>query len=293
MTLIPSRFRTVLAASSLLIAGGLLLAGCSSADAADSSKTDQSPSSDAGAQPDQQAQRGVSGLIAAADDGLLQVQGTNEQTSVRYTDDTTVTKRVTIDASSISVGDCVMIMTDADSDAKTATTVTVTDAADDGTCGMGGGFPGGGRPSDGERPEGMPTSMPSDRPTDMPTDGTGGPGGFGSMVSGAVTAASATSITVDAVSFGEEQKTTSTEVALTADTTITGTAAASTADVKTGLCVMATGEADDAGGYDATALALSDPDDSGQCSSGFPGGGRMPGGQAPDANGGGQGGDSE
>ncbi|MFE6733942.1 hypothetical protein [Microbacterium sp. NPDC057650] len=290
MTLTASRLRTALVASSLLVAGGLLLAGCSSADAsADSSKGGGSSSNAGQQQRQQQSPRGVSGLIASADDGLLQVQSTNEQTSVRYSDDTTVTTRVTVDASSIAVGDCVMIMTDADSDAKTATSVTVTEASDDGTCGMGG-FPGG-APS-GERPEGMPTDIPKDRPTDMPTDGPGGRGGFGSMVSGAVTGVSASKVTVDAVSFGEDQKTTSTEVALNADTTITGTAAATTADIKTGLCVMATGKADDAGGYDATALALSDPDDSGQCSGGFPGG-RTPGGQAPEGNGGGQSGDSE
>ncbi|UJP11290.1 hypothetical protein L2X99_07130 [Microbacterium sp. KUDC0406] len=179
-----------------------------------------------------------------------------------------------------------------DEDAKTATTVTVTEASDDGTCGMGGGFPGGGgMPSDGERPEGMPTDMPTDmpseRPSDMPSGGPGGRGGFGSMVSGAVTAVSDSAITVDAVAFGEDAKTTSTEVALSADTTITGTAAATTADVKTGLCVTAMGEADDAGGYDATSLALSDPDSSGECTGAFPGGGRMPGANS------GQGGDSE
>ncbi|MFE6995066.1 hypothetical protein ACFVAE_03855 [Microbacterium sp. NPDC057659] len=292
MTLTASRLRTALVASSLLVAGGLLLAGCSSADAsADSSKGGGSSSNAGQQQRQQQSPRGVSGLIASADDGLLQVQSTNEQTSVRYTDDTTITKRVAVGASSIAVGDCVMIMTDAGSDTKSATSVTVTEASDDGTCGMGG-FPGGGAPS-GERPEGMPTDMPKDRPTDMPTSGPGGRGGFGSMVSGAVTAVSSSKVTVDAVSFGEDQKTTSTEVALNADTTITGTADATTTDIKSGLCVMATGKADDAGGYDATALVLSDPDDSGQCTGGFPGGGRIPGGQAPDGNGGGQGGDSE
>ncbi|MFT4259762.1 hypothetical protein [Microbacterium sp.] len=292
-----SRLRNTLIASGILLAGGAALAGCASATA------DPAPS--ATAQPDDGAQQpqmpsGVSGLIAYAEDGLLQVQGTDEQTAVRYTDETSITKTVAVEASSIAVGSCVMIVTD--EDGTTATSVTVTDAADDGTCalGMGGGFPGGdgGMPSggdgqmpsggdgqmpsgDGARPSGAPTDMPSGAP-DASGDAQGGPGGMGGMggsgniVSGAVTAVGDGTLTVKYTGFGDDAETTSTDITLTADTTITGTVAATAADIATGLCVTAAGEADDAGGYDATSLALSDADENGECSSGF-GGGRGPG----------------
>jgi len=284
-----SRLRNALIASGILLVGGAALAGCASATAApEPSATEQS--SDGAQQP--QTPSGVSGLIAYAEDGLLQVQGTDEQTAVRYTDDTSITKTVAVEASSITVGSCVMIVTD--DDGATATSVTVTDAADDGTCslGMGGGFPGGGgdggmpsgdgqMPSgDGARPSGAPTDMPSGAP-DASGDAQGGPGGmggFGNIVSGAVTAVGDGTLTVESTGFGDDAETTSTDVALTADTTITGTVAATAADIATGLCVTAAGEADDAGGYDATSLALSDADENGDCSSGFGGfGGRGPG----------------
>ena len=78
--------------------------------------------------------------------------------------------------------------------------------------------------------------------------------------------------------FGDDAETTTSDVTITAETTATGTVAATTADIATGLCVTAAGEADDAGGYDATSLALSDADENGECSTGF---GGFPGGGAP------------
>ncbi|MGW8484046.1 hypothetical protein ACWGJP_13025 [Microbacterium sp. NPDC055903] len=274
-----SRLRTVLAASSMLIVGGILLAGCASATEQNQAASTTQPSTD---QQMPQTPAGVSGLIAYSEDGLLQVQGDDEQTAVRYTNDTTVTKTVSVDAATIVVGDCVTIVTD--EDGTTATSVTVSDAAEDGTCslGFGGGFPGGdgeaptGGEGDGERQDGAPSGMPTDAP-----EGAGGaegtPGGFGQFISGAVTAVDEGALTVESTGFGDDAETTTTDVTVSDDTAVTGTVAATTADIATGLCVTARGEADDAGGYDATSLALSDPDDDGECGTGlgggFPGGG--------------------
>lgn len=283
------RLPGALIASAMLALGGLVLAGCASAAAAPEPSS-TTPSSDAQQQGPRTAS-GVSGLIAYAEDGLIQVQGSDEQTAVRYTGATTVTRTVSVDASAIAVGSCVTIVTVADG--TTATSVTVTDAADDGSCGfgmgVGGGFPGNGDGSgqapsgDGARPSGEPSGMPTDAP-DGSGDTQGGPGGgmggVGGVVSGAVTAVGDGTLTVESTGFGDDAETTSTDVSLGADTTITGTVSATTADIATGLCVTARGEADDAGGYDATSLVLSDTDQEGECSTGvggFPGGGRMPG----------------
>lgn len=279
------RLRTLLVASSMIVAGGMLLAGCAStSEEPEETTSTEQPSGD---EQTAESPAGVSGLIAYAEDGVLQVQSSDEQTTVRYTEETTVTKTVTVDASTIAVGDCVVVVTD--EEGTSATSVTVSDAAEDGTCsgglGGGGGFPGGGdgeMPSgDGERPEGAPTDMPSG----APDGGEGQGGGFGQFVSGPVTAVADGSITVESTGFGEDAETTSTEVALTEETTVTGTVDGSTSDIATGLCVTAMGEADDAGGYDATSLALSDADENGECSAGLggmPGGGSFPGGGEED-----------
>lgn len=277
-----SRLRSLVLVSSLLLTGGVVLAGCASANAEPEAAATERPTD---AAQTARTPSGVSGLIASADDGLLQVQGSDTQTAVRYTDATTVTRSVAIDASTIAVGSCVTIVTD--DDGATATSITVTDAADDGTCslGGGGGFPGGGddseMPADGERPAGMPTDMPSGAP-DGSSDAEGGPGsagggGFGGFTVGTVTAATDGVLTVES-DFGDDAETTTSDVTITAETTATGTVAATTADIATGLCVTAAGEADDAGGYDATSLALSDADENGECSTGF---GGFPGGGAP------------
>ncbi|MFK4760358.1 hypothetical protein ACI3KS_05425 [Microbacterium sp. ZW T5_45] len=277
-----SRLRSLVLASSLLLTGGMLLAGCAAANADPEPTSTEQSTTDAAQTP--RTPSGVSGLIASAEDGLLQVQSSDAQTAVRYTDETTVTKSVTIDTSTITVGSCVTAITD--EDGTTARSITVTDAADDGTCslGGGGGFPGGdsaGMPTDGERPEAMPTDMPSGAP-DGSADAEGFPGGegggFGGFTSGTVTAVADGVLTVESTGFGDDAETTTTDITVTADTTATGTVAATTADIATGLCVTAAGEADDAGGYDATSLSLSDADENGECSTGF---GGFPGGGAP------------
>ncbi|WEG07713.1 hypothetical protein PU630_10690 [Microbacterium horticulturae] len=286
-----TRRRTALAVS---LAGGaalmIALAGCSGASA--SADPAPSASSPAQGQPnggDQAGGGGVFGLIAAVDDGTVQVQGDSEQTTVRYTDDTTVRQTSTVKASSIAVGDCVTAITGQDDD--TATTVTVTQPADDGTCSTG--FGGGGGFGGGARPSGAPTDMPQGQaggmPTGMPQDGTapsGAPsgmpssgqrGGFGGFTTGSVTKASTTSLAVQTTS--QDGSTSTKTVTLSSDTTVTATKDATAGAIAEGLCVRATGTADDKGGFDATALTLSDPSDDGTCSTGMGFGGH--GGQRP------------
>ena len=262
----------------------VLLAGCAGSDSPDAAGARTAPPEPAsGDQP-----LGVSGLIAAAQDGVLQVQGDDAQTSVRYTSDTTVSKTVTVDASTISVGDCVLAITGQDADA--ATTIRVTEASSDGTCAGFPGAPGGGTPHDapempngapdGPRPSGAPDGA---RPSDAPGPAEGGTGAFGALTIGRVTAVTATSLTVEAARLeGAEASSsaaTSSDVQIDADTVVSATVNGTTADVAVGVCVTATGEADTAGGFDATALVLSDPDEAGSCRTGmgFPGG--RPGGQ--------------
>ncbi|MFT4219200.1 MAG: hypothetical protein QM611_01605, partial [Microbacterium sp.] len=146
----------------------------------------------------------------------------------------------------------------------------------------GGGSDGGQPPSGGGMPSGAPDgAAPSGAP-----DGTapsGAPGGGGQRTVGKVTAVTETSLTVEATA--QDDSTSSTEVAIDSDTVVTATVDATADDIEKGLCVTAMGTADETGGYDATSLTLSDPDDEGECSTGS---GRPEGGQGP---GGGQGGD--
>lgn len=265
------------------LAGGaaalLVLAGCSGTAAA----TNATPQATAGAgqngQNDQSGRGGVSGLIAYAQDQLLQVQGDSEQTAVRYTSDTTVRKTTTVEASTIKVGDCVVAMTAQDADA--ATTITVTAAAADGTCstGFGGGMGGGQGGSQGGMPSGAPSGapgdgqgsgsggagMPSGAPNGVaPTGGPGGQGGFGQFTAGAVTAVSGSTLTVKTTA--QDGSSSTADVTIGSDTTVSATVDAALSDIKVGLCVTAMGTADDKGGYDATSLTLSDPSSDGTCS---------------------------
>jgi hypothetical protein len=280
-------------------AGALILAGCSGGGSG--TTTDADTSAQPSAAPSGQAQGpgqnrqdfGVSGEIVYAQDGTLQVQNSQSQTAVRYTDATTVEQQVTVALADVSVGSCVVAIVGEDG---TATTVRVTQPVD-GECSTGfgqGGFPGGGGAPGGDMPSGAPTAlpdggaMPSGAPTDFPSgapgDGQfpgGGQGGFGgTFVTGTVASVSDSGLTVTTDDG-------STDVPVGTDTSITGTEAADQAAIAVGLCLTAQGAADDAGGFDATSITVSAKGDDG-CSSGFGGmGGSRPdrGGQG-DQNGG-------
>ncbi|OIJ24747.1 hypothetical protein [Nocardioides luteus] len=221
---------------------------------------------------------GASGEIAAVDGSTLQVQGSDAQTAVTYTDTTSISQEVGAALADVTVGSCVMVTAaDGSESSETAVdagTVRISEKAD-GSC-AGGGFAGG------QRPEGAPSDMPTDMPTAMPSDmPSGGPGGMGGT-SGEVTAVSDSGFTVAATSRGSEE-TTSVSVTVGSDTTYTTTETATKSALVVGRCVTATGEADEAGAVTADRLTVSDPVD-GECTAGFGRRGMMPGG-APSQDG--------
>lgn len=224
---------------------------------------------------------GTSGKIAAIDGSTLQVQSSDAQTAVTYTDSTTISQQVGAALADVTVGSCVMITSadgsEASETAVTAGTVRITEKTD-GSCAVGGGFAGGQRP--GGAPSDMPTDMPTDMPEGMPSGGPGGMGGMGT--SGEVTAVSDTGFTVAATSRDSEE-TTSVDVTVGSDTTYTTTETATKSALAVGRCVTATGETDDTGAVTAERISVSDPVD-GECTTGFVGRGGLPGG-APSQDG--------
>ncbi len=230
---------------------------------------------------------GLTGEISYVSDDTAQVQDDSSQTAVSWTDDTTITAEVEIALADIETGACVVV-TLAD-DETTASTVSVTEADDDGSCatGFGGGM-GGATMEDGDMPTDMPTDMaqgemPDDAemPTDMPTDMAqgempdGGDFDTSSIVTGAVTAVGDDTLTIETTD-GDE-----TTVDIDADSALTGTEEADADAIEVGMCMTATGESDSSGGYAATSISVFSAGDDGCISTtGFGGGmgGQMPGG---------------
>lgn len=262
------------AISAVLVASALALAGC-----AGTAASTETPAAQNQTQDQRPGGGGVSGLIAASSDDVLQVQSDSEQTAVSYTADTAVTSQVAGALSDVTVGSCVVAMTG--SDASAASSIIVTEAVD-GECtggfGGGGGQPGGqGAGGSGTPPTDIPfptsTDAPSDAPTDAPTDGGPGSGqGFGAIASGLVTAVSGSTVTVDARTMGSDD-TTSTDVTVDSATTFTKTVDADASALVVGQCVSAQGAADTSGGFAATSLQVSAPVD-GSCVQRFGGGPR-------------------
>lgn len=266
----------------LLGLASLALAGCSAyAEAASDSAATTAET------PSQSEPRGVSGTIAVAGDALLQVQDSESQTAVTFTDETIITNQVSASLSDIVAGACIMAsgsMGDSsDESSSSITSVRITESVD-GECsggfgGMAGGMPSGGGtpPEGGEMPDGAPANedmpeMPADG--DMPEMPGGGMGGF---VSGKVTAVSGNTITVESTSFGgnntadasNSDETTADEVVVDANTEFTKTISATSDALVVGACVTAMGEYEGEN-YAATSLAVSDAGEEG-CNTGFGG----------------------
>ncbi|WP_084100299.1 hypothetical protein [Demequina sp. NBRC 110051] len=271
-----------------------LLAGCSTSDDSDATAsadtaTSAAPEQPAGDQANDFQRGGVSGEIAYLADGTAQVQDDSSQTAVRFTDDTTVTTEVEIALTDIAEGQCVVVVL-GDDDA--ATSVSVSEPDEDGTCSTGFGGMGGERPT-GDMPDGMERPTDGDVPADMPTampegmeapaEGTAPegqmPGGFAGLVTGTVSAVSDGGLTI------EDSEGESTEVSVADDASVTGTEAADTSAIEVGLCMTAMGESDSSGGYDATSIELSAATDEG-CTTGFGGRGGFGGGAGGGAMGG-------
>jgi hypothetical protein len=269
----------------------LLLAGCSfgTADAeptADDTAASDSTGGDgadgltqlgAGAGP---GGNGISGLVAAVSDSLMQVQETDSQTAVTWTDETVVTRTVAVALDAIAVGSCVVAMAPAAEDGTTpvvATTVTVSEPVDEECTATFGAFQPGGptsledgaeRPDDGgalqlpeggELPEGMEPPEGAELPEGMP--GGAAMGTFGQLVSGRATAVSGSTLTVEAT--GADGVATTETVEVDAETVVTATVAADASAIAVGLCASVRGETDTRGGMTATTIALSDAGDDG------------------------------
>lgn len=306
-----TRRRTALVLPALAAATVLVLSACSGgtepAAAAPSAAATDGPAR-AQQQDGGPGRGGASGEIASVTGSVMQLRSTDSQTAVTWTDTTTFTAQVAGTLSDVSVGACVVAAaapstssgssggstgTDTSSPIA-ATSIRITEPADDGTCTLGGGdFRGGPGGGGGDLPDGAPTDAPN-----PPADGTapsGAPSGapgqlrmFGGGASGKVTAVDGGTITLDAVSMrpgSDDTTTTSRTVTVSADTAYTRTQAADATAVVVGQCATARGEADDSGKVTATTVSISAPTD-GSCTTGFvmnggPGGftGGGPGGQ--------------
>lgn len=262
--------------AAIAVGGLFMFTACGSDDtgqdapAADAQGSGQQGRGQGGGMP------GASGKIAAADGSTIQVQGSDSQTAVTYTDETAISQQVAGSLSDVKAGLCVTVTLAEGSESSdtvvTAGSVRVTEKSD-GSCQ--GGF-GGGRPS-GMPEGGMPSGVPEGG---MPSGGPGAGGRFGT--SGEVTAVSGDTVTVAATSFdpqaeeGAEPETTSVTVTTTGETTVTITATADATALTIGRCVTATGTSDDTGAVSAERIEVSDAVD-GECSTGF-GRGGFPGG---------------
>lgn len=262
--------------AAIAVGGLFMFTACGSDDtgqdapAADAQGSGQQGRGQGGGMP------GASGKIAAADGATIQVQGSDSQTAVTYTDETAISQQVAGSLSDVKAGLCVTVTPAEGSESSdtvvTAGSVRVTEKSD-GSCQ--GGF-GSGRPS-GMPEGGMPSGVPEGG---MPSGGPGAGGRFGT--SGEVTAVSGDTVTVAATSFdpqaeeGAEPETTSVTVTTTGETTVTITATADATALTIGRCVTATGTSDDTGAVSAERIEVSDAVD-GECSTGF-GRGAFPGG---------------
>ncbi|WP_203756397.1 DUF5666 domain-containing protein [Cellulomonas chitinilytica] len=312
MTRSPRTRRTAaaLALPALATVGVLLLAACSSAGG-DGTGTRQDGGGSTAQAPQttgRQGGGGTSGEIVAIDGTVMQLRGSDSQTSVTWTDTTTVTRTVAAALADVTVGSCVATTSastgdDAQSsdDAGPASTVRITAASDDGTCGFGGGAfggpgggpGGGGGPQGGEQgggPQGTrPTGRPDGAPTDLPSGAPGFTGGFGGFSSGTVTAVDGSTITIEQTrpqlspdgGASDDPTTSTVTVTVDASTTYTKEAASDASAIAVGLCAVARGEADDSGKVTATTLTLSDKSADG-CSTGFMMRGTRPGGGTGD-----------
>lgn len=232
---------------------------------------------------------GVSGTIAEAGKGTLQVQDTDSQTTVTYTASTRFSQTVT---AKLAVGDCVTVLgtpVSGSTSAITATSVVVT-AATNGDCRAGGQ----GRPD----ASGTPRPRPSFTPGNGNGPGTGnGAGGQNrpnfATAFGKVTAVSGSTVTLSgtlrtAGQFGgmpgaapsatpSQPAEGPVTVTMGQSTTVLKTVSATSAAAVTGKCASAFGKTDSSGTVAATTITISSPGANG-CSRGFGGGfGGFPG----------------
>ncbi|MGI8664768.1 MAG: hypothetical protein ACR2N4_01845 [Jatrophihabitans sp.] len=283
--------RTVLLGCALLAVA--VLAGCGGSKATGAAapiSTGALPAS-TGAGQLRGAAPAAFGLAAAISGNSVEVQDpTTGQVTVTFGTSTAFSQTRTVTAAAVSVGACVTAISQrtgtsaspapsaggggaARPTSFTAASVQISPAVN-GSCpvaGFGGGRTGGTRPSGSGLPSG--SGQPSTAPTGTRPSGAAGGfgGGFGGVADGKVSQLSGTTMQVQVAGRNGQAATTDT-VTLTSSTTYTETGTATSAALKVGECVTATGKADSTGAVAATRIALSTAGPNG-CSSGF---GRRP-----------------
>lgn len=243
-----------------------------------------------GAAPSATRQRtpAVSGLIAAVDGHVLQVQSTTKQTAVTVTATTALTRIAAGKLADVTVGSCVVVRAasaggttaGAPSDGPVdAAGIQVTQPTN-GTClgGFGGGFRGG--DGTGPNPAGMPSGQAPGGAGGNPAGpgaqggssaapgpgGTAGPGGNGIPggmgAAGQVTAVSSEGFTVAAVvrpgsdGAATTAATVPIKVITSAATTVSVTVPATAVDLAVGRCATALGTTDETGAMAATSIVV-------------------------------------
>ncbi|MFI5100264.1 MAG: hypothetical protein ACHQE5_07085 [Actinomycetes bacterium] len=228
---------------------------------------------------------GASGLIAAVEPGQLQVQSSDSQTTVTYTNATRFARTV---AGKVADGQCVTVTgapVSGSSDTLTATSVRI-EAKVNGACptatGRTGGFGGGqGGGNGGQGGQGFQGGTGAPRPSGAPS------GQFRDLAfaTGTVSTVSGSTVTVQGVlregrptsspaspasTPGTSGAPSTITVVLASTTTVTETVPATKAAAVVGVCATAIGKADDRGDIAATSITITKPDANG-CRAGFGG----------------------
>lgn len=278
------RPRTATLAATLAAVGAMTLTGCggSTSVAAAPPNASSAPAasgapgaSGASGRANGGAAPGAFGVIAELSTNSMEVQNpSNGQTTVSWSGTTAFTQTKKVDRSAITVGSCVSAVSAQSATASsgstpnsrptgpvsfTAATVDVVPARG-GSCGFGGANP----PSGAAFPTGSPRTRPSTFPSGARSGGFAG----SERATGTVASLSGSTLTVKAERSGS---TVTDTITLDPATVVTANVAAASSDLKQGECVSAFGKADDTGAVAATRIAISQPDPSGQCTSGFGG----------------------
>lgn len=225
------------------VLAGLAVAACGSGATAAGSSASPSPGRGG------PARNGAAGQLVQISGQSLILTGANGDTTVTFSGSTTFTRTSTAVLADIVPGQCLVATGQKDSAGTlTAITVRLSPKLASG-CGPGQGGP--------NPPGASPRPTPSGQPTMA-------------FVSGEVTAAAGTSITVLTAASGSQ----SINVPTTA--TVTKMSSAASTDLRTGECLRANGTIDAAGTVQATSIAITPAGPSGTCATGL-GGGRGPG----------------
>jgi hypothetical protein len=233
-------------------AAACVMAACGSTPTAAGSAT---PSPSAGGRG--AFANGASGQLVQINSQTLILTGATGDTIVTYSANTPITKTSIAALADITVGTCVVAT--GTKDAAGAITVTAVRVAPK---------PAGGCAATFGPPGGTPTTpRPSFSPRPTPSGAANR-----AAVSGEVTAASGTSITVLAAISG------SVTITVPGTATVTKSYAVTAAALQTGQCLRANGAKDSAGNVVATSLTITPAGPSGTCTSGFGGGGGRRGG---------------